>query len=182
MDQRSGSDFMIFIYIMYACIHTHSRSFIVIWDKQMAELHLNDRFFSGRLWQSSLHDMKRTLFSIRKECFLGYRYSNRNTLGSSLSRVHVFETSCTTPMTSASSMAVSLSVWKECSRWCLWGKKVCSLALKITFFFNTWLQVKYCSFQSMLWLSTQLITFIQNLSRIKCYSLYKYLYRTYLET
>jgi len=78
--------------------------------------------------------MKRTLFSIRKECFLGYRYSNRNTLGSSLSRVHAFETSCTTPMTSASNMAASLSLWKVYSRWCLWRKKVCSLALKMTFF------------------------------------------------
>jgi len=76
----------------------------------MVELHMNDCFFSGSLGQSSLKDMKHTLFSIRKECFLGYRYSNRNTLGSSLSRVHVFETSCATPMTSASNMAVSLSL------------------------------------------------------------------------
>jgi len=67
---------------------------------------------------------KHTLLSIRKECFLGYKYSRRNTLGSSLSRVQVFDTSCTTPMTSASNMAVSLSEWKACSRWCLWDKNM----------------------------------------------------------
>jgi hypothetical protein len=52
-------------------------------------------------------------------------------LGSSLSRVQVFDTSCTTPMTSASSMAASLSEWKACSRWCLCKGSTLWLKIKL---------------------------------------------------